>query len=49
MGEEINKEYEEFTKYLNKKEQRLKLFVDFDMDDNIDKVLKELNDKEVIF
>lgn len=49
MGEEINKEYEEFTKYLNKKEQRLKLFVDFDMDDNIDKVLKELNEKEVIF
>lgn len=49
MGDEINKEYEEFTKYLNKKEQRLKLFVDFDMDDNIDKVLKELNDKEVIF
>jgi hypothetical protein len=49
MGDEINKEYEEFTKYLNKKEQRLKLFVDFDMDDNIDKVLKELNEKEVIF
>jgi hypothetical protein len=49
MGEEINKDYEEFTKYLNKKEQRLKLFVDFDIDDNIDKVLKELNDKEVIF
>jgi uncharacterized Zn finger protein len=49
MGEEINKEYEDFKEYLNKKEQRLKLFVDFDMDDNIDKVLKELNDKEVIF
>jgi hypothetical protein len=49
MGDEINKEYEDFKEYLNKKDLRLKLFVDFDLDDDIDTVLNELNGKEVIF
>jgi hypothetical protein len=49
MGEKINKEYEEFKKYLDKKDQKLKLLVDFNLDEDIDKVLDELNDKEVIF
>lgn len=49
MGDEINKEYEDFKEYLNKKDLRLKLFVDFDLDDDIDTVLNELNSKEVIF
>ena len=49
MGEKINKEYEEFKEYLNKKEQKLKLLVSFDLDDNIDEVIKELNNKEIIF
>ena len=49
MGEKINKEYEEFKKYLDKKEQKLKLLVSFDMDDNIDKAIEELNNKEIIF
>lgn len=49
MGEKINKEYEEFKKYLDKKEQKLKLLVSFDLDDNIDEVIKELNNKEIIF
>lgn len=49
MGEKINKEYEEFKKYLDKKDQKLKLLVDFNLDKDIDKVLDELNDKEVIF
>lgn len=49
MGEKINKEYEEFQKYLDKKEQKLKLLVNFDLDDNIDEVIEQLNDKEIIF
>jgi uncharacterized HAD superfamily protein len=49
MGETINIEYEEFKKYLDKKEKKLKLFVNFDLDENIDEVLKELNNKEIIF
>ena len=49
MGEKINKEYEEFKKYLDKKEKKLKLLVSFDLDDNIDEVIEELNNKEIIF
>lgn len=49
MGEKINKEYEEFQKYLDKKEQKLKFLVNFDLDDNIDEVIEQLNDKEIIF
>jgi hypothetical protein len=49
MGEKINKEYEEFQKYLDKKEQKLKLLVNFDLDDNIDEVIEQLNNKEIIF
>ena len=49
MGEQINKEYDDFQKYLNKKEQKLKLLVKFDFDENIDKILEELNNKEINF
>lgn len=49
MGEKINKEYEEFQDYLNKKEKKLKLLVNFDLDDNIDEVIEQLNNKEIIF
>jgi hypothetical protein len=49
MGEKINKEYEEFQKYLDKKERKLKLLVNFDLDDNIDEVIEQLNNKEIIF
>lgn len=49
MGEKINLEYEEFKKYLNKKERNLKYFVNFDLDENMEDVIKELNDKEIIF
>ena len=49
MGEHINKEYEEFKKYLDKKEQKIKLFVNFDLDDNIDEAIEQLNNKEIIF
>ena len=49
MGEHINKEYEEFKKYLDKKEQKIKLLVKFELNENIDKVLEELNNKEIRF
>lgn len=49
MGEKINLDYEEFQKYLDRKEQNLKLIVRFGLDDNIDEILKELNNKEIIF
>ena len=40
MGEHINKEYEEFQKYLDKKEKKIKLLVKFDLNEDIDKVLE---------
>jgi hypothetical protein len=49
MGEKINLDYEEFKKYLDRKEQNLKLIVRFGLDDDIDEILKELNNKEIIF
>lgn len=49
MGEHINKEYEEFKKYLDKKDKKLKLLVKFDLNENIDKVIEELNNKEIVF
>lgn len=49
MGENINKEYEEFQKYLDKKERKLKLLVHFDLDENIDEIIDELNKKEIEF
>ena len=32
-----------------KKEQKIKLFVNFDLDDNIDEAIEQLNNKEIIF
>ena len=49
MGEQINKEYEDYKKYLDKKEQKLKLLVKFELSEDIDKVLEELNNKEIKF
>lgn len=49
MEEQINKEYEDYKEYLDKKEQKLKLLVKFDLSENIDKILEELNNKEIIF
>ncbi len=48
MGDKINKEYEDFQKYLNKKERKLKLLVGFELDENIEEVIKELNNKEIV-
>ena len=49
MGEKINKEYEEFQEYLDKKEKKLKLLVKFELNEDIDKVLEDLNNKEINF
>ena len=49
MGETINNEYEEFQKYLDKKERKLKLLVHFDLDENIYEIIEELNKKEIEF
>lgn len=49
MGDNINKEYEEFQEYLNKKEKKLKLLVNFNLDEDVDDALKELNNKEIVF
>jgi hypothetical protein len=49
MGEQINDEYEEFQEYLDKKDKKIKLLVKFDLNEEIDKVLEELNNKEIIF
>jgi hypothetical protein len=48
MGDKINKEYEDFQKYLNKKERKLKLLIGFELDENIEEVIKELNDREIV-
>lgn len=49
MGDHINKEYEEFKNYLDKKDKKLKLLVKFDLNEDIDKVVEELNNKEIVF
>ena len=49
MGEKINEEYEDFKDYLDKKEKKLKLIVRFELDDNIEESLEELNKKEIKF
>ena len=49
MGEKINEEYDDFKDYLDKKEQKLKLIVRFELDDNIEETLEELNEKEIEF
>ena len=48
MGDKINKEYEDFKKYLTKKEKKLKLLVRFNLDENIEDVIKELNNKDIV-
>lgn len=49
MGDHINKEYEDFKKYLDEKDKKLKLLVKFDLNEDIDKVIEELNNKEIVF
>ena len=47
MGDNINKEFENFQKDLEIRKKKLKLLVEFEPDKNLDDVLKELNDKKI--
>ena len=49
MGEKINEEYDDFKDYLDKKEQKLKLIVRFELDDNIEETLEELKKRRLSF
>ena len=47
MGDKINKEFENFQKDLEIRKKKLKLLVEFELDKNLDDILKELNDKKI--
>ncbi len=47
MGEKINKEFEEYQKDLKIREKKLKTIVHFEPDEEVDKVLDELKDKQI--
>jgi hypothetical protein len=42
-------ESEAWQKYLDKKEQKIKLLINFSLDDGIDEAIKEINKKEIKF
>ena len=48
MGEQINKEFDDFQKHLEEKEKRLKMKIAFETDKDIEKELKELKTKDVV-
>jgi len=48
MGEQINKEFEEFQRNLKEREKNLRIKVKFEKDDKIEEELEELKEKEVI-
>lgn len=48
MGEQINKEFDEYQEHLKEKDKHLKMKVSFEADDTLEKELKELKDKEVV-
>jgi len=47
MGEKINKEFEEYQKDLKTREKKLKTIVHFEPDDEIERALEELKDKQI--
>lgn len=47
MGEQINKEFEEYQKDLKIREKKLKTIVHFEPDEEVEKVLDELKDKKI--
>lgn len=47
MGEQINKQFEDFQEDLKNREKNLKLLVKFETNDNIDDLLEELKKKEI--
>lgn len=47
MGDKINKEFEEYQKDLETREKKLKTIVHFEPDENVDKILEEIKDKQL--
>lgn len=47
MGENINKEFEEYQKQLKIRNKKLKNIVHFDTDNTIDELLKEVKSKTI--
>ena len=47
MGDKINKEFEKYQKDLETRDKKLKVPVEFEADEKLDGVLKELKDKEI--
>lgn len=48
MGEQINKDFEDFQKELEEKEKRKRIRLVFKPDEKIDEELDELKEKEVV-
>jgi len=47
MGDEINKEFEEFQQDLKLRNKKLKLISKFELDENLEDELKELKNKKI--
>lgn len=47
MGEMINKEFEEYQEDLKTREKKLKTIVHFEPNEEIEKALNELKDKQI--
>jgi len=47
MGEKINKEFEEYQKDLKIRDKKLKDVVYFEPDEEVEKLLNEIKDKEI--
>jgi hypothetical protein len=48
MGEQINKDFEDFQKELEEKEKKKRIRLVFEPDEKIDEELEELGEKEVV-
>lgn len=47
MGDKINKEFEKYQKDLEIRKKKLKLLVQFESDEEVEKAIEELNNKKI--
>lgn len=47
MGDKINKEFEKYQEELEIRKKNLKLPSHFELDENLDEILKEVKEKEI--
>jgi len=47
MGDKINKEFEKYQKDLETREKKLKLIAKFEPDEEVEKILSEIKDKQI--